>query len=179
MDGPGHDSGVLTVSREAPDSPDAVLLIDELTADLATEGYPPESTHGYDVATLIAQGVAFIVARVDGVPVGCGGIQIVARPDGGGEPFAELKRMYVRPAHRGSDVAKEIMAALVAHAADEGIAVLRLETGVRQHAALAFYRREGFTEIPPFPPYRDDPESVFLERRLASSPVTATTAAAS
>lgn len=158
---------MLTVSREAADSPDARILVAELTADLATEGYPPESTHGYDVAALLARGVTFVVARLDGSPVGCGGIQLVHEP--GAEAFGELKRMYVRPAHRGSGVSRAILQALVAHAEAEGVRLLRLETGVRQHAALAFYRREGFTEIPPFPPYRPDPESVFLERRLPAA----------
>jgi putative acetyltransferase len=158
---------VLTVSPDAPDSPDARALVDELTADLATEGYPPESTHGYDVATLLARGVTFVVARIDGAPVGCGGVQVVRDPRR--EVFAELKRMYVRPAHRGTGVSRAILRALLRHAEAGGVRVLRLETGVRQHAALAFYRREGFSEIPPFPPYRPDPESVFLERRLTAT----------
>lgn len=158
---------MLTVSPEAPDSPDARALVDELTADLATEGYLPESTHGYDVATLLARGVTFVVARVDGTPVGCGGVQVVRDP--GSEAFAELKRMFVRPAHRGTGVSRAILRALLRHAEADGVRVLRLETGVRQHAALAFYRREGFTEILPFPPYRPDPESVFLERRLTAT----------
>ena len=59
--------------------------------------------------------------------------------------------------------------ALTAHAIDAGVLVLRLETGVRQHAAVAFYRRQGFVEIPPFPPYGPDPESVFMERRVPVS----------
>jgi putative acetyltransferase len=158
---------MLTVSWDAPDSPDSMNLVDELTADLATEGYPPESTHGYDVGTLVAQRVAFAVARVDGAPAGCGGIQVVRAP--GAEPFAELKRMYVRPAYRGTGVSQAIVNALVRHAVDNDVHVLRLETGVRQHAALAFYRRQGFVEIPPFPPYRLDPESVFMERRVPVS----------
>lgn len=155
------------VSFEPPDSPDAAILIDELTADLATEGYPPESTHGYDVGKLLAQRVAFVVARVDDDPAGCGGVQIVREP--GHEPFAELKRMYVRPTHRGTGVAQAIIDSLTTHAVDAGVLVLRLETGVRQHAAVAFYRRQGFVEIPPFPPYRPDPESVFMERRVPVS----------
>lgn len=158
---------MITVSFEAPDSPDAAVLIDELTADLATEGYPPESTHGYDVSKLVAQRVAFAVARVDGDPAGCGGVQLVLEP--GHEPFAELKRMYVRTPHRGTGVAQAIIDALTTHALDAGVPLLRLETGVRQYAAIAFYRRQGFVEIPPFPPYRPDPESVFMERRVAVS----------
>lgn len=158
---------MLTVSWEAPDTPDARVLVDELTADLDTEGYPPESTHGYDVATLVTHNVAFAVARVDGVAAGCGGVQIVREP--GQEPFAELKRMYVRPPFRGTGVAQAIIDVLVSRAVADGVHVLRLETGVRQHAAIAFYRRQGFVEIPPFPPYRPDPESVFMERRVPVS----------
>ena len=84
-------------------------------------------------------------------------------------PFAELKRMYVRPAERGRGLAEAILRRLLDHAAERGIAVVRLETGVRQHAAIQFYERSGFVPTAPFGSYREDPESLYLERRGAWS----------
>lgn len=87
------------ISRESPESPDARTLIAELEAELVPL-YPQESRHGYTVDKLIAQGVAFFVVRRDGVPAGCGGIQLY------GSEYGELKRMYVRSRHRGLGLAR-------------------------------------------------------------------------
>ncbi|MEV6641747.1 hypothetical protein [Amycolatopsis sp. NPDC051371] len=45
---------------------------------------------------------------------------------------------------------------------------LRLETGVRQPAAMRLYERAGYRRVPNFPPYEDDPESVCYEKLLAT-----------
>jgi putative acetyltransferase len=47
-----------------------------------------------------------------------------------------------------------------------GIGTLRLETGIHQPEALALYERAGFVRSPPFGDYREDPLSVFMEKRL-------------
>ena len=84
------DASRVAIARERPDTPDASALIGELQAELG-RFYPPKSQHGYSVQKLIDQGVAFFVARYDGAPAGCGGIQLF------GTEYGELKRMYVRP----------------------------------------------------------------------------------
>jgi len=146
------------IRPESPDSDAARALIGELDAFLIPLG-PRESHHGYPVEKLIAHKVAFYVARCDGVPAGCGGLQ---ECDG----FAEVKRMYVRPAFRGQGLARRILAVLEEHARRQGLSVLRLETGAYLKEAIGLYLRSGFVEIPPFPPYRADPWSRFFERRL-------------
>lgn len=113
----------LHIQAEPPDSPIARALIAELDAVLEPL-YPPKSRHGYSVEKLIQQEVAFFVAYLDGQPVGCGGVQII------GDEYAELKRMYVRPAFRGRGVGKQLLTHLQAHAYERGLQVLRLETGV-------------------------------------------------
>src|SRR5262245_46897181 len=65
---------VSTITREQPDSADAIALITELEAHLEPL-YPREGRHGYSVEKLIAQGVAFFVLRHEGASAGCGGIQ--------------------------------------------------------------------------------------------------------
>jgi GNAT superfamily N-acetyltransferase len=146
------------ITRESPDSGTATQLIAELDAVLMPL-YPAESRHGYGVEKLIREGVHFFVLRADGVPAACGGIQFYPG-------WGELKRMFVRPALRGRGLARAILAHLDTHARAEGCGVLRLETGIRQQDAIGLYRSAGFKRISPFPPYRDDPLSLFFEKRL-------------
>jgi len=147
------------ISWERPDSPDARVLIDELETELAAH-YPKESRHGYSVDKLIAQGVAFFLVRHESQPAGCGGIQLY------GKEYGELKRMYVRPKHRGLGLSKQMLEHLAGHARSNGVGLLRLETGIHQHAAIGLYESMGFRIVPPFGEYRDDPLSRFYEKKL-------------
>ena len=148
-------------AAQCPDSPIARELIDELDAILAPN-YPPESRHGYSVEKLLREDVAFFVVSVDDAPAGCGGVELFA------EGYAELKRMYVRPAFRGRGLGRHLVEHLSGYAADHGVTVIRLETGVLQVEAIGLYRSMGFRKIPPFGPYREDPVSVCLESRVES-----------
>lgn len=147
------------ITAERPDSADAIGLIEELETHLASL-YPRESRHGYSVAKLIAQGVAFFVIRNNGAPSGCGGIQLF------GTDYGELKRMFVRPRFRGLGYGKLMLDHLTEHARRHGIGLLRLETGIHQIAAIRLYERAGFRSIPPFGEYKPDPLSRFYEKRI-------------
>ncbi len=148
-----------TITAERPDSPDAIQLIGELQAHLESF-YPPESRHGFSVERLVAEGVPFFVLRADGQPAGCGGVKLFGRE------YGELKRMYVRPQFRGAGYGELLVNHLAGHARAHGIALLRLETGIHQEAAIRLYERVGFQRIAPFPPYREDPLSRCYEKRL-------------
>lgn len=151
----------MTIVAERPDTPDAVVLINELTEILEAD-YPPESRHGFSVEKLIAQQVAFFVVRVDGIAVGCGGIKLFA-------DFGELKRMYVRHAYRGQRIAEQLITVLAQHALDHGITCLRLETGIYAYEAIRLYERVGFVRVPPFGDYRPDPLSLFYEKHYPNT----------
>jgi len=151
-----------SITFERPDTADAQLLIAELEAHLSPQ-YPTESQHGYSVAKLIAQGVAFFVIRYDGTPAGCGGIQLY------GAEYGELKRMYVRPQFRGLGLAKLLLEQLADYARRHGVGVLRLETGIHQIEAIGLYERWGFGRIPPFGDYKVDPLSLCYEKRIQLS----------
>ncbi|MEV6298204.1 GNAT family N-acetyltransferase [Actinoplanes sp. NPDC051861] len=103
----------------------------------------------------------FLVA-VDptGHPVGCGALR---RLD---VRSAEIKRMYVAPANRGSGVSTALLRALESAASDRGWTSIRLETGPAQPEAMRFYEREGYTEIPLFGQYIGSDLSVCYERFL-------------
>jgi GNAT superfamily N-acetyltransferase len=147
------------ITPERPDSPDSVALIGELEAHLDPL-YPSKSRHGYSVEKLLAQGVAFFVLRENGTAAGCGGIQLF------GADYGELKRMYVRPQFRGLGLGKMLLDHLADYARAHGVALLRLETGIRQAAAINLNERMGFQRIPPFGDYVEDPLSLFYEKRI-------------
>lgn len=150
------------MSRERPDSADARALIAELETELVPL-YPQASRHGYSVDKLIRQGVAFFVLRHGGAAAGRGGIQLY------GTEYGELKRMYVRPRSRGLGLARQMLQHLAAHARSHGVMLLRLETGIHQHAAIGLYERTGFSLVPPFGEYREDPLSRFYEKKLGEA----------
>jgi putative acetyltransferase len=148
-----------SITAEDPASPDAAALIAELDAHLEPL-YARESRHGFSVQKLIADGVAFFVVREDGQPAGCGGIKLFGRE------YGEVKRMYVRPAFRGRGFGKLMLDHLASHAKSHDVSVLRLETGIHQHAAIRLYEQAGFQRIPPFGDYWDDPVSLCYEKRI-------------
>ena len=150
----------VTIAPERADSEVAQQLISELEAYLVPM-YPAESRHGYSVDKLLREGVAFFVVRCDGAVAGCGGVQLV-----GGE-YGEIKRMYVRPVFRGRGLGRRMLEHLAAHTRAHGLARLRLETGIHQQDAIRLYESYGFTRIPPFGPYREDPLSRYYERVLS------------
>lgn len=84
-------------------------------------------------------------------PVVCGGL----RPHAPGE--GELKKLYVSPAARGSGLGRELVRALVRHGRAAGLQRLVLQTGVEQPEAIALYESEGWTPIPVYGQYADDP----------------------
>lgn len=139
---------------------DAVQLIAELDAQLSAR-YPPESCHGYSVDKLVREGVAFFIARCDGEPIGCGGIKLF------GTDYGEIKRMYVRPAHRGLGLGKAMLTRLAEYARERQVSVIRLETGIHQTEAIRLYERLGYHRRPPFGEYTDDPLSMFFEKSIA------------
>jgi putative acetyltransferase len=152
---------VATATREVRD------LIGELDQVLAAE-YTPEQRHGLALQALFRPHIRFFVARLNGAAVGCGGIALF---DG----FAEVKRMYARETVRGRGVAQALLTRIETEARAAGFAVLRLETGQRQAAALRFYARAGFEPCAAFGDYiAMRPEavatSIFMEKRLSPIP---------
>jgi putative acetyltransferase len=138
-------------------------LIEALEAELS-EGYEAHQRHGLSLDKVFQPHIAFFVARVDGEAAGCGG---VAFDDG----FAEVKRMYVRPAARGTGVAQAVLARLEQEARAKGYRQLMLETGDELRAAQRLYERAGFRRCDAFGPYRamrphQVERSWFFEKRL-------------
>lgn len=153
---------VITIRPEKPDSRESLQLLSELDVDLQRHPYPPESRHAFSVDQLLREDVAFFVTRYDDEPAGCGGIKIFP------SEYGEVKRMYVRPEHRGLGLGKAMLNHLAKYAQKQGVNLLRLETGVFQVEAVGLYERHGFLRRAPFGQYREDPLSVYLEKNCGA-----------
>jgi putative acetyltransferase len=151
----------VTIAEEPPLTPDLELLFQRHTADMHADT-PPGSIHMMDKAALAAPGIRFFVLRDGGVPLAMGAFK---RIDDG---HAEIKSMHVLQEARGRGLSKAMLDHLVSAASDDGFVRLSLETGIQPTfiAARALYERAGFAECPPFEGYTDDPNSVFMTRRL-------------
>lgn len=154
-------SGALHRESVRLDDPAIVALttasiseIDERHGGDPGSGPPPR------VQDFVPPDGAFLLARLDSLPVGCGGF---SRFDG---HTAELRRMYVVPEARGRAVGKALVTWLLEAARDAGYSRVRLETGNRQNEALGLYRSVGFSPIPCWGPYADDPKSRCFELDL-------------
>jgi putative acetyltransferase len=149
------------VQRADLQSPAARRLVDALNAELSAV-YPEQgATHFRLDPEEVADGRgAFLLATRAGTPVGCGAVRRIAQGTG------EIKRMYVVPAERGRGLGRALLTALEDEARSLGLSRLFLETGARQHAAVAMYERAGFSRVDPYGEYVGSPLSLCMKKDL-------------
>jgi putative acetyltransferase len=147
----------LRVEPNDPDHPEAVALIRALSSELAAMyDHADDGSGAFAPDDARGPRARFVVARLDGHPVGCGAIRPLDAPD---DPTAEIKRMYVAPEARGKGVGRAVLGALLALARELGYRRAILETGNRNLDAMALYERAGFARVPCYGRYVDDPRS--------------------
>jgi DNA-binding MarR family transcriptional regulator/GNAT superfamily N-acetyltransferase len=149
------------VAAEPPDSADASLCLNAYFQELAARfesGFDADADESAHVADMTPPSGLFVIARLDGDAVGCGGFKRV------GEATAEIKRVWTAPSARGLGVARRMLRALEAAAREAGVKTLRLDTNRALIEAHALYRSEGYREIPRF---NDNPYAEhWFEKRL-------------
>jgi len=100
-----------------------------------------------------------LVARRDGVPIGCGCLKRT------GTDTLDLKRMWVDPRERGHGVGRVLLERLLGEAEAFGVDQVRLDSNHRLSEAIALYRSSGFVEVPAF---NDEPHAdLWFVRDLA------------
>jgi GNAT superfamily N-acetyltransferase len=157
------DSEKVALTREDPSSPDCLRLIAQLSAELGELYGDDGGANSYNPHEPLASGAAFLVARVEGQPVGCGAI----RPFGPG--VGEVKRMFVVPEARGRGISRLLLQEIESAAVEMGYRTLRLETGIRQPEAIGLYDSAGYRRAACYGYYANDPRSVCFEKTLGSS----------
>jgi GNAT superfamily N-acetyltransferase len=137
----------ITIAPEPPDSELASQLLARYYTELDSrfpEGFDPLLAVAVPAAELSAPLGTFLVAYLDGKPVGCGAMR---RLD---ETSAEIKRMWVDPAARHCGVGRGLLRALEEAAAEADCEVVRLDTSVHLDEAISLYRSSSYQEIDPY-----------------------------
>jgi DNA-binding MarR family transcriptional regulator/GNAT superfamily N-acetyltransferase len=149
------------VAAESPDSEDARRCLEayfrELKARFET-GFDAAADDSARAEDMTPPSGLFVIARLDGEAVGCGGFKRIDKTTG------EIKRVWTTPPARGSGVARRVLRALEAAAREAGLKTLRLDTNRALTEAHALYRNEGYREVARFGdnPYADH----WFEKRL-------------
>lgn len=144
-------AAALDVRVEDPGSADALWCLGQYFDELAARfesGFDPDQGGAADDAEMQPPKGFFVVARLDGEPVGCGGMKRLDATTG------EIKRVWTARSARGQGVARRIVHALEALAQSSGVTTVRLDTNKSLTEAQAMYRKSGYTEIAR---YNDNP----------------------
>ena len=149
----------LEIRRLPFTAPESVGLVTDLLADLGARYNSSGDDTPVDASEFDPPNGAFLVAFLDGAPVGCAGWR------SHGEA-AELKRMYTAPAGRRRGVAKAVLRAVEDSAREHGRRRLILECGLKQPEAIAFYVANGYERIEDFGYYKGYPDVRSFGRTL-------------
>ena len=143
--------GEVKVAPEDPVSAEACASLLAYFAELAErfeQGFDPKSAGAEPGAEFAQPGGFFVLARLEGEPVGCGGL--VSHD----AETAEIKRVWTSPAARGLGVARAVLAALESEARTRGFRRLILDTNKALKEAQAMYLALGYLDIER---YNDNP----------------------
>jgi putative acetyltransferase len=118
----------------------------------------PGSSHALDLKGLQSPDITFWTAWDGETLVAIGALKQLS------EDHGEVKSMHTAHAKRRNGVGSAMLGHIISIAQSRGISRLSLETGSLDYfrPAVAFYRKHGFIECPPFAEYVPDPNSIFL-----------------
>lgn len=133
-----------------------VQLTDELDRELwGKKGVAQGAYDGFNRLDGIRD---VVLAYVGDKAVGCASFK---RHDAA---TAEVKRVFVRPEHRGCGLSKGLMGALELWARSQGVQALLVETSRTFVEAIGLYRALGYEPVANFPPYEGMDDSVCFRK---------------
>lgn len=136
-----------TFTVEDPSNQDAQWCTGQYFAELEERfdaGFDPRISISADPEETMPPRGAFLMARLDGQPIGCGALKTL-------EPgVGTIKRMWVAKSARGMGIGWRILRALEDQAQELGFTRLRLETNHNLKEAQKLYRTNDYREVPAF-----------------------------
>ena len=123
---------------------------------------PPESVHALDLDGLRKPNISFWTVWTGNQLLGCGALKEITSEHG------EVKSMRTTSVHRRTGVARAMLAYIIEEARKRRYSRLSLETGSPNafEPARKLYESFGFSYCSPFEGYVEDPNSVFMTKRL-------------
>jgi putative acetyltransferase len=126
----------ITVERVIQATSEVHDLIGELN-DVLGAAYEAHQRHGLSIEQLFEANVRFFLVRLENLAVSCGGVALF-------DDYAEVKRIYTRPAAHGLGLAKSLLRRIEDEARTAGAPVLRLESASISGRPWASMRAWGF-----------------------------------
>jgi GNAT superfamily N-acetyltransferase len=156
---PGRAAGAREVEI-VPFEPEHSDGFRSLVADTLREfGFEPDPDIDPDLVDPASTYAALWVALAGGEVVGSVALRNL------GSTELELKRMYLRPSHRGHGLGKRLLTIPLEWARANGATVIRLDTSERMEAARGLYEAHGFRRVPGEAPRQGQPRLLY-ELRL-------------
>ena len=140
-------ASLISIDHESPRSKAARWCLERYFEEIATRfeaGFDPARSSVPDAGDMAPPTGLFLVARLRGDPVGCGGLLW------SDEGPVDIKRMWVAPTVRGLGLGKRLLRELESRARDSGAPATRLDTNRNLTEAISMYRSSGYEEIPDF-----------------------------
>jgi putative acetyltransferase len=150
---------MLTCMYLTEKNPDFLQLVHELDLELAAVN--GELQKEYDALNKLPDDLDIMVCYDEGEPVGCAALKMQSATT------AEIKRVYVRKAHRRHGVAVQLLQELENIAQDKKLANLILETSPNFIPAVTLYRSLGYEIIDNYGPYIGKSTSVCFGKKIS------------
>jgi len=132
-----------------------VILLDKELGENYQEEY--DFYHQYNQIENLKN---IIVVYMNGEPWGCGAIKEYD------SNTMEVKRMFTLKESRGKGVASIVLSELENWASELQFENCILETGTKQHAAMALYKKKGYVNIPNYGQYEGVATSICFKKSI-------------
>jgi GNAT superfamily N-acetyltransferase len=153
-----QNENVSVVRTIAQDAGDALALVEEY---YEAANVVARDSRAALIKILCDPNCAVWVAYLNSQPVGC----ILYKPLPQRPSSGEMKRLYVRPEHRGHGVAAALLETVEKFSLNRGDHWLYLDTKDDLTAAQRFYKRHGYQTCER---YNDNPQATMFMRKALS-----------
>jgi len=149
----------INIERTNSDNESFVSLVEELDEYLS--GINGDQDNFFRQFNTIEKVQNVVVCYINKVAIGCGALKRID------DRTVEVKRMYVKPIHRGKNIATLILKELEKWAREEQFSSVVLETSKTMKPAVHLYKKNEYTVIPNYEPYKEIASSICFKKVLS------------